>query len=62
MRAGIASILFTTSWPIGICPKTELIILERGVEGGPRIRALIVGIRREDRLESFSTAEAMGLG
>lgn len=55
-RAGIISILFTTvilAIASVLCTKIESIAFEKGVRGGPRMRALVVGIRREGRLESL---------
>lgn len=58
MRAGIISLVHyfipsnsLNSWPIEIFAQRLNIALENGVEGGPRIRVIIVGIRREDRQE-----------
>jgi hypothetical protein len=53
MRVGImCTTIFLAIIPISgyrnFCTKIELLALERGIKGGPKIRALVVGIRRED--------------
>lgn len=39
------------SWPIGIFAQRLNITLENDVEGKPRVKVIIIGIEREDRLE-----------
>lgn len=36
--------------PRNLCPRIKSISLERGIEGRPRIRVLIIEIKREGRL------------
>lgn len=39
-------------WPLrNLCPRIKSIFLKRGIEGRPRIRVLIIEIRREGRLK-----------